>query len=170
LNYAALAFMVPLGISAAAAVAVGHALGADDPHRARLSAKLALILGAGFMSCSAILFLLVPRPLIALYTHDAAVTALGVPLFALAALFAVFDGIQIIAGGALRGMGQTRIAMWANLIGYWCLGMPLGAALCFFTGWGVFGVWTGLTVALIAISIVLLIAWRRQASRLILKS
>jgi MATE family multidrug resistance protein len=167
LNYAALAFMVPLGISAAAAIAVGHALGAGEPRRARLSGLLALLIGATFMLLMAILFFAIPQPLIALYTHDPAVMAAGRPLFMLAAAFAVFDGIQIIAGGALRGMGKTRIAMWANFVGYWVVGVPLGAALCFHWHFGVAGLWIGLTTALILISVVLLFAWRKQAAALL---
>ncbi len=115
----------------------------------------------------AVVFLAVPQPLLALYTQDAAVKAVGIPLFALAALFAVFDGVQIIAGGALRGMGKTRIAMWANLFGYWAFGVPLGYFLCFHMHYGVYGVWIGLTAALIVISCVLFAAWRRQATALI---
>jgi MATE family multidrug resistance protein len=167
LNYAALAFMVPLGISAAAAIAVGHALGAGDPKRARLSALLALALGAGFMLLVTVLFFAIPRPLIALYTHDAAVTAVGVPLFALASLFAVFDGVQIVASGALRGMGETRVSMLANLGGYWAFGLPLGAVLCFGLRMGVFGLWIGLTAALVVISAVLFVMWRRKSAALI---
>jgi MATE family multidrug resistance protein len=167
LNYAALAFMVPLGISAAAAIAVGHALGSGDPKGARLRALLALGLGSGFMLCAMTLFFAAPKQLIALYTHDSAVTAIGVPLFALASLFAVFDGVQIIASGALRGMGETRISMWANLIGYWVIGMPLGAALCFVAHMGIFGVWIGLTTALILISLALFTAWQRKSRALL---
>jgi MATE family multidrug resistance protein len=167
LNYAALGFMVPLGISAAAAIATGRALGAGDPKRARLSGLLALAMGVGFMALMAVLFIAVPQPLIALYTHDAAVKKVGIPLFALASLFAVFDGVQIIASGALRGMGKTRIAMWTNFFGYWAFGMPLGYFLCFHMHYGVFGVWIGLTAALIVISCVLFAAWRKQAAALI---
>ena len=167
LNYAALGFMVPLGISAAAAIATGRALGAGDPKRARLSGLLALVMGVGFMALMAVLFIAVPQPLIALYTHDAAVKTVGIPLFALASLFAVFDGVQIIASGALRGMGKTRIAMWTNFFGYWAFGMPLGYFLCFHMHYGVFGVWIGLTAALIVISCVLFAAWRKQATALI---
>ncbi len=167
LNYAALAYMVPLGISAAAAVSIGHALGAGDPRRARISALLALALGAGFMVLITLLFFAVPRPLILLYTHDAAVIAIGIPLFALASLFAVFDGVQIIASGALRAMGETRISMLANLIGYWAIGLPLGAALCFWAHTGVFGLWIGLTTALVLISIALFAVWRNKSAALV---
>lgn len=164
LNYASVAYMVPLGISAAAAIAVGHALGACEPHRARLAGWLATALGVSFMALVAVVFLLVPRPLIALYTHDVSVASIGIPLLSLAAAFAIFDGVQIITTGALRGLGKTRISMLANLFGYWILGLPLGAWLCFKLGWSVYGIWTGLTIALIVISIVLFTAWKRNSA------
>lgn len=170
LNYAALAFMVPLGISAAAAVSVGHALGAGDPIGARRSAWQALALGTGFMLCSATVFLTAPRLLTALYTHDPRVTALTVPLLALSALFAVFDAVQIILSGALRGMALTRVPMLANLFGYWATGLPLGVLLAFH--WhhppltGVIGIWTGLTTALIIVATILFLYWQQQSSRL----
>lgn len=163
LNYAAMAFMVPLGISAAASISVGHALGAGDHAKARRAGWLSLSLGVAFMSLITVLFIAVPRPLIALYTHDPAVTAIGVPLFLLASLFAIFDGVQIIATGALRGQGLTRMPMLANLGGYWVLGLPLGAVLCFTVHLGIFGVWIGLTTALIVISVVLFFYWSRQS-------
>jgi MATE family multidrug resistance protein len=163
LNYAATAFMVPLGISAAAAISVGHAMGAGDRAKARRAGWLALGLGVAFMSVITVLFIAVPRPLIELYTHDAAVEAIGVPLFLLASLFAIFDGVQIIATGALRGQGLTRVPMLANLGGYWVIGLPLGAVLCFRAHLGIFGVWIGLTTALIIISIVLFFYWNRKS-------
>ena len=166
LNYAALAYMVPLGISSAAAVAVGQATGAGDHPRARLSAKLALGLGVGFMLCSAALFILLPRPLIAVYTRDAPVVAIGIPLLRLAALFAVFDAVQIISTGALRGVGLTRAPMLANLAGYWVVGLPVGMLLAFRLGYGVYGLWIGLSLALMLIAVALLLYWRQQSSTL----
>jgi multidrug resistance protein, MATE family len=168
LNSAALAYMVPLGISAAAAISVGHAVGAGDPERARRAGWLSIGLGVAFMVVVAVVFLVMPRPLIAMYTHDPAVMAVGIPLFALASAFAVFDGVQIVATGALRGLGQTRVPMLANLVGYWVVGIPMGMALCYWAHWGVFGIWTGLTTALILISIVLFISWRRRSLAIVI--
>lgn len=164
LNYVAMAFMVPLGISAATSVSVGHAMGAQEPLRARLNGWLGVSLGVGFMALMAIVFLVAPGPLIAFYTHDKTVADIGVPLLGLGAAFAIFDGAQIVASGALRGLGRTRISFLANLFGYWTWGVPLAWCLCFYAGWGVYGVWTGLTAALIAVSIVLFIAWKREAA------
>ncbi len=165
LNYAALAYMIPLGISSAAAVAVGQATGAGQYRRARLSAVLAMALGVGFMLCSAALFILLPEPLIAVYTHDHNVMATGIGLLDLAALFAVFDAVQIIATGALRGMGLTRVPMLANLAGYWLMGLPVGVLLAFHFRHGVPGLWIGLSVALMLIAVALLLYWRWASNR-----
>jgi MATE family multidrug resistance protein len=166
LNYAALTYMVPLGISAAAAVSVGHAVGAGELARARRAGWLALALGTGFMLLAAVVFLVMPRPLIALYTTDAQVMAVGPALLLLAAAFQIFDGIQTVCTGALRGLGETRAPMIANLIGYWFVGLPLGIALCFVLKWGIYGLWIGLTLALVIIATTLLLRWWRDAARL----
>jgi multidrug resistance protein, MATE family len=163
LNYASFTYMVPLGLSSAAAVAVGHAIGAGDPQKARRAGWMALALGTGFMLCTAIVFFVAPRPLIALYTRDAAVMAVGPSLLGLAAAFQIFDGIQTVSTGALRGLGETRAPMWANLIGYWPLGLPLGISACFLLHWGVYGLWIGLTLALIIIATTLLWRWNRDS-------
>ncbi len=170
LNYAAVAYMVPLGISSAAAVSVGHAIGAVDPARARRSAMLTLLLGVSFMMCSATLFVAAPRMLTAVYTTNPLVVAITVPLLALAAVFAIFDAVQIILTGALRGMGLTRVPMLANLVGYWMAGLPLGIYLAFFRKQpplaGVAGIWTGLTLALVLIATMLFFYWRRRSDLL----
>ena len=166
LNYAALTYMVPLGIGAAAAVSVGHAVGAGDAEKARRAGWLALGLGTGFMFLAAIVFVVAPRPLIALYTNDAQVMLVGPSLLLLAAAFQIFDGIQTVSTGALRGLGETKIPMVANLVGYWVLGLPLGLTLCFLLHWGIYGTWIGLTLALVVIASTLLFRWHRDSSRL----
>jgi MATE family multidrug resistance protein len=169
-NYASLTYMVPLGVSAAAAVSVGHAVGAGDPKRARRAGWLALGLGTGFMLLAAMVFLVAPGPLIALYTRDPQVMAVGPSLLGLAAAFQVFDGIQTVSTGALRGLGETRVPMLANLVGYWVLGLPLGLTLCFVLHWGIYGLWIGLLLALIVIASTLLARWRRDSARLALRA
>jgi MATE family multidrug resistance protein len=166
LNYASLTYMVPLGISAAAAVSVGHAVGAGDPARARRAGWLALGLGTCFMLLAAVVFLVAPVPLIALYTRDPQVMAVGPSLLGLAAAFQIFDGIQTVSTGALRGLGETRAPMLANLVGYWILGLPLGLTLCFVLHWGIYGLWIGLLLALFIIATTLLARWRRDSARL----
>jgi multidrug resistance protein, MATE family len=169
LNCASTTFMVPLGMSAAAAVAVGHAIGAGDLPRARRAGWLALASGAGFMALAALAFLLIPRPLLHIYTQDDTVIALGTRLLMLAAAFQIFDGIQTVATGALRGAGETRQPMLVNLGGYWFFGLPLGYALCFHAQRGVFGIWIGLTISLIVIALYLLWQWARRSHRMIMQ-
>jgi multidrug resistance protein, MATE family len=163
LNYASITYMVPLGISAAAAVSVGHAVGAGDRARARRAGWLALALGTGFMLLAALVLLAAPAPLIRLYTSDPGVLAVGRTLLVIVAAFEIFDGIQTVATGALRGLGETRIPMLANLIGYWAMGLPLGFLLCFVLHRGIYGLWMGLTLALIVIAVMLLLRWRRDS-------
>jgi MATE family multidrug resistance protein len=168
LNYASVTYMVPLGISAAAAVSVGHAVGAGDAARARRAGWLALGLGTSFMLLAAMALLIWPRPLIELYTSDAQVLAVGPGLLAIVAAFEVFDGIQTVSTGALRGLGETRAPMLANLVGYWVLGLPLGFFLCFGLRWGIYGLWIGLTLALVVIALALIARWKRDAERQLL--
>ena len=170
LNYASVTFMVPLGVASAAAVSVGHAVGAGDPERARRAGWLALGLGTGFMLLAAIVFVVAPRPLIALYTHNPEVMAVGPSLLGIAAGFQIFDGIQGVSTGALRGLGETRIPMLANLVGYWVLGLPLGLTLCFVLHWGIYGLWIGLLAALIVIASMLLVRWNRASARKLLRA
>jgi MATE family multidrug resistance protein len=166
LQYASVTYMVPLGVSAAAAVSVGHAVGAGDAGRARRAGWLALAIGTSFMLLAGVVFLAAPRPLIALYTTDARVMAVGPGLLLLAAAFQIFDGIQTVSTGALRGLGETHAPMVANLVGYWVLGLPLGLTLCFVFKWGVYGLWIGLTLALVVIAMTLLLRWNRDSQRL----
>ena len=168
LNYASVTYMVPLGISAAAAVSVGHAVGAGDRARARRAGWMALGLGTSFMLLAAMVFLLWPRPLIALFSRDPRILAVGPGLLGIVACFEVFDGIQTVSTGALRGLGETQAPMWANLIAYFVLGLPLGFFLCFGLGWGIYGLWIGLTVALVFVALALLARWKRDAEKQLL--
>jgi MATE family multidrug resistance protein len=163
LSCAAYTYMVPLGVSAAAAVAVGHAIGAGNRARARRAGWLAIAIGAGFMSITAIVFLTVPRPILKIWTHDPQVLTLGAHILAIVAGFQIFDGIQSVSTGALRGLGETRFPMLMNFAGYWIIGLPLGALLCFRMRWGLSGLWSGLTLALILIALLLMERWRTDA-------
>ena len=106
---------------------------------------MALLLGAGFMAAAALAFVLVPRPLIGAFTASDAVFAVGRRLLLVAGMFQVFDGLQGVSTGVLRGLGDTRTPMLSNLAGHWLLGLPVGYALCFWAGWGVVGLWVGLS-------------------------
>ena len=158
LNLSALTFMVPLGVSQATAVLVGRGVGAEDSPRARRAAAGGMAVGAGFMTCTMVLFLLLPEPLARIYSQDAAVVALAAGLLPIAALFQVFDGIQVVGTGVLRGVGDTRAPMILNLLGFWVLGIPMGIALAYGAGLGARGMWWGLAAGLMAVAALLL--WR----------
>ena len=166
LNLASLTFMVPLGISSAAAVRVGHLIGQRDPAAAVRAGWSALACGVAFMGLAAIAFLTIPERIARIYTADPAVIRMTVTLLAIAAAFQLFDGCQVVVAGALRGTGNTRTPMWCNLLFYWFFGLPLGMWLCFRAGWGAAGLWTGLCCALILIGSVLLAVWRGTVAEL----
>ena len=161
LNTASFTYMVPLGIGSAAAVRVGQALGRRDPHGASRAGWTALVLGAGFMTCTAIAFWVVPRYIVRFYSPDPLVIRSATQLLFVAAFFQLFDGLQAVATGALRGAGDTRAPMLWSVLLYWLVGLPLGYYLGFSIGWGAAGVWTGLCVALILIGCSLLALWHR---------
>jgi MATE family multidrug resistance protein len=158
-------FMVPLGISGAAAVRVGHGLGRGDASGAARAGWIALALGAAVMSAAAVILLAVPASIARLFTPQVEVIAAAATLLRIAAFFQLFDGLQIVATGALRGAGNTRAPMLCHFAAYWLIGLPLGVWLCFAKGWGAAGLWTGLSLGLILIGIALTLVWRRTVAR-----
>jgi MATE family multidrug resistance protein len=165
LNCAALTFMVPLGVSSAAAVRVGQQLGRRDPDGARRAGWSAILIGVGFMACSGSVFVSLPKLIARLFTPNAAVIQVGAQLLLVAAAFQLFDGLQTVATGALRGAGDTRTPMLANFFAYWLVGLPLGYVLCFRLGWGALGIWIGLCGGLMIIGSALVITWHKRALR-----
>jgi MATE family multidrug resistance protein len=166
LNTVAFTYMVPLGISSAAAVRVGQAIGRNDPVAAGEAGNTAIFLGAVFMTCASAALLIFPHAIARMYTPAPDIIRNTAYLLAAGAAFQLFDGIQTVATGALRGAGDTRTPMLCHLIAYWVIGLPLGSWLCFRLGWGAFGLWAGLSLALILIGVVLLLTWRRMTRRL----
>jgi MATE family multidrug resistance protein len=164
-NVISTTFMVPLGISSAAAVRVGQACGRKDARGAATAGWTALLLSATFMGAAGLALWLAPQSIVRIYIGDAAVVSLGAVLLRIAAVFQLFDGLQITATGALRGLGDTRTPMLAHLVGYWVIGLPTAYVLCFPLGWGAPGIWVGLSAALILIGVALALVWRRAASK-----
>jgi MATE family multidrug resistance protein len=162
LNTVAFTYMVPLGLSSAAAVRVGQAIGRRDPVSARNAGNTAIVLGASFMSAMSIVLLVFPRYIARIYTADETVIHAASILLMAGAAFQLFDGIQTTATGALRGTGDTRTPMLCHFSAYWLIGLPLGAWLCFRQHWGALGLWIGLSLSLILIGILLLAFWRRR--------
>jgi MATE family multidrug resistance protein len=172
LNLASFTFMFPLGISAAASVLVGHAVGRGDAVEARRAAITALLCGVGFMSLSAVVLLAFPELLARLYTTEPAVIAIAAMLIPLAGVFQVFDGTQVVSTGILRGIGDTRAPMVVNIIGFWLIGMPISLWLGFRTPLGPRGLWWGLVAGLGAVAtfLIIRIRWRmgRELTRVVI--
>jgi MATE family multidrug resistance protein len=169
LQCAAFAFMVPLGIGMASTVRVGQAAGRGDEAAARRAGGVGVGLATLFMGITAILFVTVPRPIVGLYLDlsaagNAEVIVLAVRLLAVAALFQVFDGIQVAAHGALQGLKDTRVPMGIAAATYWGIGLTTGYY------WGVRagapeGLWWGLVVGLAAAALLLVGRFHRQVGR-----
>jgi MATE family multidrug resistance protein len=165
INLAALTFMVPLGVGDAASVLVGQAIGRADVAGTRGSARAALACGVVFMATTATLFLGLPEPLARLYSRDLEVVAIAAALIPIAGVFQVFDGLQVVAAGVLRGAGDTRGPMLINLLGYWVLGLPLSVYLGFVARLGPAGLWWGLVLGLAVVACALLVRVRARLSR-----
>jgi MATE family, multidrug efflux pump len=120
------------------------------------------MLGAAFMTCSGLVFVSIPTLIARMFSPDAAVIRTGARLLLVAAAFQLFDGLQTVATGALRGAGDTNTPMLANFVAYWLIGLPVGYVLCFRLAWGALGVWIGLCVGLMMIGSALLFAWHKR--------
>jgi MATE family multidrug resistance protein len=165
LNMAALAFMVPLGVSQGASARIGNLIGARDEVAMRRSAIVALGLGAGVMTVSATLFTVLRHQLPRLYTDEATIVAMSAMILPYAAAFQLFDGTQVVAGGLLRGMGRPDAAAWANLVGYYAVGLPLSYVLAFSMGLGLRGIWAGCVAGLAAVAALLVDRVAKTARR-----
>lgn len=172
LNLASMTFMVPLGVAGAAAVMVGRAVGAGDTAASRRDAVAALVCGVGFMTFTAVCFVLAPRAFAALYTADVETLRIAVLLIPIAGVFQVFDGMQVVGGAVLRGSGDTRVPMILHVLSFWALGIPLGAWLAFAQDHGAVGLWWGLTAGLAAAGLLVLLRirhrFRGEVARLVL--
>lgn len=153
LNLASVSYMVPLGISLGATTRVGNRIGARDPSGARRAAWVAFGLGAAVMSVFALLFVLGRRIIPSAFGAGAEVAARTAAILPIVAAFELFDGIQVVGGGILRGMGRTKPAALFNLIGYYALGMPLALWLGRSETLGLAGIWWGLAAGLFTVAL-----------------
>ncbi len=158
LNLASITYMVPLGIGLGASARVGNLIGAGDPRGAQRAAWVAFALGGAVMACFALLFVLGRSLIPYAFTRDAAVVTLAATLLPIVAAFELFDGLQVVGSGVLRGMGRTRPAALFNLVGYYALGLPLAAWLGRPERLGLVGIWWGLALGL-AVVAALSVAW-----------
>jgi len=162
LNLASLTFMVPQGIGAAAAVRVGRAVGEGDRSAAHERARTALVCGVGFMVCTAAAMLAIPRAIAGAYTNQPLVASIAASLIPIAGMFQLFDGIQAVSAGVLRGLGDTRGPFLINLAGFWLCGFPVSVLLAFGTPLRAMGLWWGLAAGLAVVAALLLLRVRSR--------
>jgi MATE family multidrug resistance protein len=148
ITLASFTFSIVVGVGAATSVRVGRAIGARDVAGTRRAGTTGMAVGVTTMSCSAILFLVFPAELARLFTDDPVVVAASVPLLRIAAVFQISDGLQAVAAGALRGAGDTRFTVVANVIGHYGVGLPVALVLGFALDMGAAGLWWALSCGL----------------------
>ncbi len=165
INLASITFMMAVGVTQATTVLVGQAVGAGDAERARRSAGAGLVVAATVMTFTGIMFLAIPGLLARIYTPDLEVLGLAATLIPVAGIFQVFDGLQAVGSGVLRGVGDTLAPMLVNLVGFWMIGLPVSLYLAFPGGLGPLGLWWGMAAGLGAVAIFLLIRVRVRFGR-----
>lgn len=167
LNLGSLAFMIPMSISAAVSVKVGHAFGEKDRHKIELFNQVSLVTSLCFTLLMGILFYVWPDSLLVLYTHDEAVLEWARKLLFWVACFQLFDGAQITLAGILRGLSVTRAPSVAIFVGYWIIGIPLGYYLGFYVGFEAQGFWIGLALSLALVALMLGVILKRKMRALV---
>jgi len=167
INFSALVFMIPLGMSSAVTIRVGNALGRNDPASARYAGVVGLLIVVCLQCVNMAVIVLFPSLIVGIYTDDAEVASMAVSLLFFAALFQLPDGIQVCAAGALRGLKDTHVPMLYNLLAYWLVGMSLGYYLTFELALGPAGMWIGMIAGLTAGAVLLAGRFLRLTSRLI---
>lgn len=161
IGLASFTFTVALGVAAAGSVRVGIAIGARSPVHTRLAGHAAFIGGIAVMAVSAVAFALFPRAIIRLITNQEPVILAAIPLMVVAAVFQLSDGIQAVGAGVLRGAGDTKYAFYANVVGHWCVGLPIALFLGFRSGLGIAGLWWGLCAGLTVVAILLFLRFEK---------
>ena len=143
-SVASISFMFPLGLSTAVAIRVSHAVGSGLPRQARQAAQGSLFMTLVFMTISTLIIVLIAPSFAGIFVQDARVVALASHILIVAGLLQIFDGIQIVSAGALRGLHDVKIPTLLNFCGYWVVGLPTSYFLAFHCHWGAIGIWWGL--------------------------
>ncbi|MBK7949956.1 MAG: MATE family efflux transporter [Deltaproteobacteria bacterium] len=164
INMASLTFMFPLGIAIGASARAGNLIGARDAAGLRLACGTALVMGGGIMTIAAVGFVAFREALPRLYVEDLEVVSLAASLLPIAGAFQIFDGIQVVGGGLMRGMGRPQVGAVANLLAFYLIGLPLAWGLAFRAGLGIRGIWWGLAAGLLSVAAILCV-WVARTSR-----
>lgn len=165
INLASFTFMMPLGVAIGAGARAGNLIGAGDGSGLRLACRMGFVLGGGVMAVAAVCFVVFRNTLPLLYTRDVAVVDLAATLLPIAGAFQIFDGLQVVGGGLMRGMGRPQAGAIVNLIGFYVLALPLAYVLAFPLDLGIIGIWWGLATGLGCVATMLLVWVGRTARR-----
>ena len=161
IGLASFTYTAALGVAAAGSVRVGIGVGSRNAAATRIAGHVAFVAGAGVMSIAAMAFTFFPRALARLITNQEAVIATAIPLFFVAAVFQLSDGVQAVGGGVLRGAGDTKFTFYANVLGHWLVGLPVALFLGFRRGFGIVGLWWGLCAGLTVVAVLLFLRFER---------
>lgn len=167
LQVSSITFMVPLGLASAAAVRVGQALGRAESRTAYQVGWLSIAMGAAIMAFFGIILYVFSHSIIRIFTPNLEVIGIGSGLLLIAGFFQLSDGVQVVTSGILRGTGNTRASLIANFVGHWIFGLPTSITFGFILGWGIRGLWIGLSVGLTSVAVMLLVVWARRSKDLI---
>ncbi|NND44046.1 MAG: MATE family efflux transporter [Xanthomonadales bacterium] len=167
INFSALVFMVPLGLSSAITTRVGNAVGRGDPEAARYAGLIGMLIVLGTQSISAFVMIVFPEWVVGIYTSDPAIASVAVTLLFYAAIFQFPDGIQVCSAGALRGLKDTLMPMVYNVVSYWLIGLLLGYYLTFKQGLGPAGMWMGMIAGLSAGAVLMSSRFFRRSAVLV---
>lgn len=164
LSCASTTFMLPLGISLATSIRIGQAVGAADHARVRAIGLNSFALGIAVMAACGVILSLAGQPIARAFVDDDAVVAMAARLLLAAAVFQIFDGLQVVASGALRGLADVTIPLIFCLIAYWFIALPAAYGAAFVLGLGAIGIWIGLALGLASAAILLggRFAWRTR--------
>jgi len=163
INFAALMFMIPVGLASAVSIRVGNAIGRGDPGGARYAGLIGVLIILAIQTVSASLMMLFPEHIVRLYTDDALIAPLAVSLLFYAAIFQYPDGLQMVASGALRGFKDTRRPVLYMVVAFWIVGLTLGYHLTFAREMGPAGMWVGMIAGLSVASVLLLRRFNRTS-------
>lgn len=161
-------FMVPFAISNAIAVKVGYSNGAENYYDMKKYSLIGTLMSLIFMVCSSIVFLAFPRQIVGIFTKDAELLKIAIPVMFILALFQIFDGLQISFSGICKGVKKTNIVLFANFIAYWIVSIPVGYTLAFKFGLMLTGFWIGLVFASMVLCTTMLILLRKHFNKKLL--
>jgi len=165
INFAALLFMIPVGLSSAISIRVGNAVGRNDHDGARYAGLIGVLIILVIQTISAATLFIFPELIVSIYTNDLVVAPLAVSLLFYAAIFQYPDGLQIVAAGALRGYKDTRMPVLYMVVSFWIVGMTLGYHLTFTREMGPAGMWVGMIAGLSMAAVLMMLRFNKTSSR-----